>query len=159
MGCHALLQGIFPIQGSNLCLLCLQHWQAGTLPLVPPEKPLTYGSKGLLPSNFVHFSCPQNLPHPPLHRPCTGPDCSLWPFAGLVGMGDLLPTVLCPLLVHSIPAHLQLPHLSPQSLHDSLQPPWTDHICSHLLALTLSFTCLEHSLPTSGAFLTFRLYI
>ena len=23
MGCHALLQGIFPTQGSNLCLLCL----------------------------------------------------------------------------------------------------------------------------------------
>ena len=39
MGCHALLQGIFPTQGSNLCLLCLLHWQAGSLPLVPPCKP------------------------------------------------------------------------------------------------------------------------
>ena len=28
--CHFLLQGIFPDQGSNLCLL---HWQAGSLPL------------------------------------------------------------------------------------------------------------------------------
>ena len=27
-GCHALLQGIFRTQGSNLCLLCLLHWQA-----------------------------------------------------------------------------------------------------------------------------------
>ena len=35
-GCHALLQGIFPTQGSNLCLLRLLHWQAGSLPLVPP---------------------------------------------------------------------------------------------------------------------------
>ena len=35
MGCHALLQGIFPVQGSNLCLLCLLHWQVGSLPLVP----------------------------------------------------------------------------------------------------------------------------
>ena len=26
-------------QGSNLCLLCLLHWQAGSLPLVPPGKP------------------------------------------------------------------------------------------------------------------------
>ena len=23
LGCHALLQGIFPTQGSNLCLLCI----------------------------------------------------------------------------------------------------------------------------------------
>ena len=38
-GCHALLQGIFPTQGLNLCLLCLLHWQAGSLPLAPPGKP------------------------------------------------------------------------------------------------------------------------
>ena len=25
--CHFLLQGIFPIQGSNPCLLCLLYWQ------------------------------------------------------------------------------------------------------------------------------------
>ena len=30
VGCHFLLQGIFPTQGSNLHLL---HWQAGSLPL------------------------------------------------------------------------------------------------------------------------------
>ena len=35
---HALLQGIFPTQGSNPCLLCLLHWQAGSLPLAPPGK-------------------------------------------------------------------------------------------------------------------------
>ena len=35
VGCCAFLQGIFPIQGSNLCLLCLLHWQAGSLPLAP----------------------------------------------------------------------------------------------------------------------------
>ena len=39
VGCHAILQGIFPIQGSNLCLLCLLHWQADSLPLAPPGKP------------------------------------------------------------------------------------------------------------------------
>ena len=33
------LQGIFPTQGSNLCLLCFLHWQAGSLQLVPPRKP------------------------------------------------------------------------------------------------------------------------
>ena len=28
VGCHFLLQGIFPTWGSNLCLLCLLNWQA-----------------------------------------------------------------------------------------------------------------------------------
>ena len=37
-GCHFLLQGIFLTQGSNPSLLCLLHWQAGSLPLVPPGK-------------------------------------------------------------------------------------------------------------------------
>ena len=36
MGCHFLLQGIFPTQGSNLSLL---HWQADSLMTVPPGKP------------------------------------------------------------------------------------------------------------------------
>ena len=31
VGCHALLQGIFPMQGSNLGLLHPLHWQAGSL--------------------------------------------------------------------------------------------------------------------------------
>ena len=30
MGCHALLQGIIQTQGSNLPVLCLLHWQAGS---------------------------------------------------------------------------------------------------------------------------------
>ena len=33
VGCHTLLQGIFPTQGSNLSLLWLLHWQADSLPL------------------------------------------------------------------------------------------------------------------------------
>ena len=37
-GLHALLRGIFPSQGLNPRLLCLLHWQAGPLPLVPPGK-------------------------------------------------------------------------------------------------------------------------
>ena len=38
VSCLALLQGIFPAQGSNLCLLRLVHWQAGSLPLAPLGK-------------------------------------------------------------------------------------------------------------------------
>ena len=33
VGCHFLLQRIFPIQGSNPCLLYLLHWQVDSLPL------------------------------------------------------------------------------------------------------------------------------
>ena len=38
MSCHALLQGIFPSQGSNPHLFCLLHWEVGSLPLAPPGK-------------------------------------------------------------------------------------------------------------------------
>ena len=45
--------GIFPTQGSNLRLLCLLHWQAGSSPLAPsdrkePQSPITVGSTRLL---------------------------------------------------------------------------------------------------------------
>ena len=43
VGCHFLLQGIFPTQGSNPCLL---HWQ-----VVPPGKPL------VLFSRYLHVTC------------------------------------------------------------------------------------------------------
>ena len=35
VSCHALLQGIFPTQGPNPCVV---HWQAESLPLAPPGK-------------------------------------------------------------------------------------------------------------------------
>ena len=37
VGCHFLLQGIFPTQGSNLHLLGLLHWQADSLPTKFPS--------------------------------------------------------------------------------------------------------------------------
>ena len=49
VGCHFLLQGIFPTQGSNLCLLCLLHWQVGSLPLASPGKP----KEGWVPKDFL----------------------------------------------------------------------------------------------------------
>ena len=68
VGCHALLQRIFPTQGWNLHLLCLLHWQAGTWPLVPPRKPspLLLGCQlgffqFLLQNQFqVHFAYPNS---------------------------------------------------------------------------------------------------
>ena len=62
MSCHALLQGIFTTQGPNPCLLCLLHWQAGSLPLVSPRKPnlcISY-SNMYFPSilkGLARFSC------------------------------------------------------------------------------------------------------
>ena len=38
VGCHSLLQGIFPTQKLSPCLLCLLHLQANSLPLTPPGK-------------------------------------------------------------------------------------------------------------------------
>ena len=40
--CHFLLQRIFLTRGLNLHLLCLLHWQVGSLPLTPPGKPLIH---------------------------------------------------------------------------------------------------------------------
>ena len=49
-------QRIFLIQGSNLCLLHLLHWQGDSLPTVPPGKPrraaLGVKSKG---GNRIHL--------------------------------------------------------------------------------------------------------
>ena len=39
VGCRFLLQGIFPTQRSNPCVLCFLHWQSGSLPLKPPRRP------------------------------------------------------------------------------------------------------------------------
>ena len=49
VGCHSLLQGVFPTQGTNPCLLCLPHWQAGSSPLVPPGKPQACQGPGFNP--------------------------------------------------------------------------------------------------------------
>ena len=48
--CHFLLQGILPIQGWNLSLLHLLHWQADSLPLHPWEI-----------SNIIYFDLYVNL--------------------------------------------------------------------------------------------------
>ena len=48
MGCHALLQGIFPTQGLNPHHICLMHWQAGSLPLA---------SFSIIISPNVNFMC------------------------------------------------------------------------------------------------------
>ena len=63
VGCHFLLQGIFPTQGSNLCLLCLLCWQAGSLPLAPPTKSSGVGSHSLLQGTFPTQGTNSGLQH------------------------------------------------------------------------------------------------
>ena len=52
VGCHALLQGIFPTQESNWCLLCPLYWQADYLPLPHLGSPVLFIS---LPKFKVFF--------------------------------------------------------------------------------------------------------
>ena len=49
VGCHFLLQGIFPAQGSNLHLLHLLHWQADSLPLHHLRSPFTAEGLSIIP--------------------------------------------------------------------------------------------------------------
>ena len=54
VGCHFLLQGIFPIQGSNPRLLSLLYWQAGSLPLTPPGNPVLANFNGCSNHDFSY---------------------------------------------------------------------------------------------------------
>ena len=56
VGCHALLQGIVPIQGSNLHLLSLLHWQASSVPRAPPGKCTLYIVVYICPSQSIILS-------------------------------------------------------------------------------------------------------
>ena len=53
VGCHSLLQGVFPTQGSNLCLL---HWQVDSLPLSDWEALYLYIPFSFLPDH-LKVSC------------------------------------------------------------------------------------------------------
>ena len=65
VACHVLLQGIFLIQGLNPSLLRYLHWQASSLPWVPPGSP-TFSS--------VQFSSVQSLSNIWLFAtPCSTP--------------------------------------------------------------------------------------
>ena len=60
VGCHFLLPGIFPTQGSIPCLLCLLPWQADSFLLLhlgslPSESPLQQNEK-------ITNTCPMGFP-------------------------------------------------------------------------------------------------
>ena len=69
VGCHALLHGIFPTQGSSPHLLSLPHWQAGSLPLAPPGKLLfTLRSQETIRKEAIGNSEQQRLGEGPFSR-------------------------------------------------------------------------------------------
>ena len=61
VGCHFFLQGLFPTQGSNLCIL---HWQADSSLSEPPGKPWLVGI--LVQSSPLISICQQWHPTPVL---------------------------------------------------------------------------------------------
>ena len=64
VGCHALLQGIFPTQGSNLCLLCLPALAGGFFTTSATREALAPSTSG----HLVHAitagcsGCPSSIP-------------------------------------------------------------------------------------------------
>ena len=61
VGCHFLLQGIFPTQGLNPHLLCLLHWQVDSLPLAPPGNSINRICMSIPISQFI-LHTPHLLP-------------------------------------------------------------------------------------------------
>ena len=85
MGCHALLQGIFPTQGLNLHLLCLLHWQADSLPLAPSGKHITWNSIVKVFQVSILFTHSEAKLHCCVWLFCNPMDCRLlcpWDFPG-----------------------------------------------------------------------------
>ena len=58
-GLPSVFQGIFPAQESNWHLLCFLHWQAGSLLLAPPAKPICLTTTSLItpPQSPFLFFC------------------------------------------------------------------------------------------------------
>ena len=62
VGCLALLQGIFPTQGSSPHLFCLLHWQVGSLPPAPPGKPMMVFLFLCEDNHFIRHFCTPHYP-------------------------------------------------------------------------------------------------
>ena len=81
-GCHALLQGTFPTQGSNPGLPTLQ---ADSLPSEPPGKPKNtgVGSLSLLQGNFPNQELNRGLLHCRSYQgsPCISHSCIKYAFS------------------------------------------------------------------------------
>ena len=105
LGCHVLFQGIFPTQRSNPRVL---HCQVGSLPLMPPGKPLYWI---YLPLNSYHVQF-------------VLPMISVSHFSSVL---QLCPTLCNPMnrSMPGLPVHHQLPESTQTHVHwvsDAIQP-------------------------------------
>ena len=110
--CHFLLQRNFPTQGSNRSLLHLQHWQADSLPLVPPGK------------TYMHTYIPSFLNFLPIQVTTT-----------LSRVPCAIELVL--IVTYFIQSSVSVS--SPNSQCIPLPPLWNQYICSLHLCLYLCF--------------------
>ena len=89
VGCHALLHGIFPDQGSHL------HWQADSLPL-SHQGSLRCWQNIQIPHMSKASPClPSSHPHRPHTLIPTTPDCLCQPVTSLSSMSPRLERRLC----------------------------------------------------------------
>ena len=83
-GCHAPLQGTFLTQRSNLSLLYLLHWQAGSLPLAPPERRAPFERSCLL-------TYSPNSTYPSYTHTSASPQSALVPWSTWMSLGHCSP--------------------------------------------------------------------
>ena len=83
VSCRARLQEILLPQGLNPNLLCLLHWQMGSLPLAPPGKPqdtwtsVDLGIHGAYIESFLKENWRMTLKSQTKHKyTCSQPSCS-----------------------------------------------------------------------------------
>ena len=99
VGCHGVLQGVFPTQGSNLHLLCLLYWQVSSLPLAPRGKPTCFSSVQFSRSVCPTLCDPMNCSTPGLSLSIT----NSWSSLKLTSIESVMPSshlILChPLLL------------------------------------------------------------
>ena len=109
----SLLQGIFLTQGSNLRLWCLLHRQAGSLPLVPPGKPITQSNWAILTSPCWLFNHLESFAENKPGVGCCAPLQGIFPTQGLnSSLLSLLHWQVCSLPVVP-PGHMSLAGYSP----------------------------------------------
>ena len=131
--CHFLLQGIFPIQGSNPSLLRLLRWQADSLPLCHLESPYVSPSLPIYPSEGLYFSF-------------TGYFC-IYTFSdvlGLILLINILLSGLSRIFIFKYVFQFSSVQFSCSVVSDSLQPHGQQHAwlpCPSLFSRVCSNSC------------------
>ena len=92
-GCHFLLQGNFLTQGLSMILLCLLHWQVGSLPRRHQESPKYSRSLFDFSSPFFLFCIMSSLPpEASVSPPSVPPSCPLLPSLSAKALSCLIPS-------------------------------------------------------------------